>query len=479
MAAALRLVNANATLPELDRFEISLFEKRKFLGGRAASYFDKATNSFVDHCQHVGMNCCTFFKDFCEKTGILQDFATLKSLNFFLPNGKQVNFAAANFLPAPFHLAMSFLALSNFTIRQRISIARTVMKLAKTNVRSDQTAYQWLIDHGQDKSVIHDFWETFLVSALGERIERVSLRAAKKVFVDGFLRNRSGYQVLVPQKPLRELLDSDASIRLEEAGTQIYRDIDHQTIYQNQDGTFELKQRTDETSPPIDRAQLNDTNCFTDCICTLPWYQATSFLGPNLAEKIGLKPEITANLPSPISGIHLWFDREITELSHATFIGKRAHWLFNGTTVSHKTAAKRTQPDEFYYQVVISSDMGSEQARDELTQIILGELRETFPEAQHAKLLRHKFVEEKKAVFSYTSNLDHFRPAQRTAVEHLYLAGDWTNTDWPSTMESAVRSGYFAADELLSDYGLEKTKLPKELSTNWLAGLFLGSLNPS
>ena len=472
MAAALRLANANSNLIALDRFDISIFEKRKFLGGRAASFFDKEAGLFVDHCQHVGMQCCTFFRDFCEQLKISKEFQSLQTLNFFLPNGKKVDFAAAKWLPAPFHLAPSFLAMSNFSLRQRISIANTVLRLAKIDISIDQTAYDWLIENGQEESVIHDFWETFLVSALGERIERVSLRAAKKVFVDGFLRNRNAYHVLIPQKPLRDLLDENACQRLVEAGVNVFRDTDYKSISQTNDKGFQLL-RPQHTPGPIGfDDQVSDAR-FSDCICTLPWFQTSSFLDEELKHKIALETAMTSNPPSPISGIHLWFDRSITELSHATFIGKTSHWLFNGSLFSKSTPKSTAESREFYYQVVISSDMGSELKRDDLTQVILGELKETFPEAKNAKLLRHKFIEEKKAVFSYASNLDQSRPQQRTAVKHFYLAGDWTRTDWPSTMESAVRSGYFAADELLSDYGIQKTRLPSELPTGWLARFFV------
>lgn len=472
LAAAFRLANANSNLRDADRLDISIFEKRKFLGGRAASFFDKEAGLFVDHCQHVGMQCCTFFRDFCEQAGISNEFQTLDKLNFFLPNGKKVDFAASRLLPAPFHLAPAFLALSNFSFRQRISIARTVFQLAKADVSNDPITYDWLIEKGQEESVIHDFWETFLVSALGERIERVSLRAAKKVFVDGFLRNRHAYHVLVPKKPLRELLDENACHRLTEAGVNVVRDTDYESISQINEEGFQL-QRPQQASGSIGfNDQFSDAR-FSDCICTLPWFQTSSFLSKELGQKIALKTAMTSNCPSPISGIHLWFDRPITDLSHATFIGKTSHWLFNGSLFSKSRSKSTSESGEYYYQIVISSDMGSELNRKDLIQVILGELKETFSDSQNAQLLRHKFIEEKKAVFSYTANLDSSRPAQRTAVKNFYLAGDWTNTDWPSTMESAVRSGYFAADELLSNYGIEKTDLPSELPTGWLARRFV------
>jgi zeta-carotene desaturase len=155
----------------------------------------------------------------------------------------------------------------------------------------------------------------------------------------------------------------------------------------------------------------------------------------------GLNLDLSEFTHVPITGIHLWFDRPITQLPHATFLDRTIQWLYNKEGGRH-------------VQVVVSaSSMLNKMSREEVIQLTLKELAEFFPVVKQAKLERAHVVKEMRATFSAKVGLEEKRPLSGTRIANLFLAGDWTKSDWPSTMEGAVRSGYKAAEAVLGSFG--------------------------
>jgi squalene-associated FAD-dependent desaturase len=474
LSAALHLSLANQELESDQQFEIVVRERKRFLGGRAGSYMDSQGEQLIDFCQHVSMGCCTWFQDFCEKGGVDHCFKPVSRLHFFLPQGKPIRFEASSYLPAPFHLALSLVRHRHLSIAERFSIARTLMRLAQYKKDEDIVALEWLLEQGQTDRCIRQFWETFLLSALGERIERVSLIAARKVVVDGFLRNRKGYQVRIPTKSLRQLFDRDVAQNLKRRGIKLERSCPNHRLSISQQGVLMHGENTAE-------------NGFAKVVCAVPWHSLNDLLTPPLSQQLPELAGVNEFRASPITGIHLWFDRPITDLPHAVFVGRTSHWLFNGKLIeqpAHGAVAdgnssqsgSLSNPNQAYYQIVISSDIAAAGPleRESILKKVRAELLDCFPQSAGATLLRSQFVTERKAVFSYTPGLDLIRPKQKTSVDNLYLAGDWTDTGWPSTMEGAVRSGYLAADAVLRDHAISRPELPSELKSSWISKRLFG-----
>jgi zeta-carotene desaturase len=144
---------------------------------------------------------------------------------------------------------------------------------------------------------------------------------------------------------------------------------------------------------------------------------------------------------SPITGIHLWFDRPVTDLPHGTLLDRTIQWFFN------KSEGK-------YIQLVVSASRGLiEMPRTELITLALEDLAQFLPDVRRAKLEKAHVVKEVRATFSAKPGMARLRPAARTHIGNLFLAGDWTSSGWPATMEGAVRSGYIAAEAVASDAG--------------------------
>jgi len=477
---------AAAILAERD-FHVELFEARRFLGGRAGSFIDPTTGELIDHCQHVAMGCCTAFLDFCRRTGVDHLFRRDDVLHFYSPEGTRRDVRAARWLPAPLHLGPSLLKLSYLSMRERLSIARTLLALARWGRDAaappqDEPIGRWLRQRGQSQRAIDRFWSVVLVSALGESVDRASVAAARKVFVDGFLAHRRAHHVYVPQAPLGEIYEQGIACWLQRHGARIHvgSRVDRVAV---------------EGNSVANLSQGPDSRRFDDYVVAVAWPALPRLFDAEALRSLHLAPDSIAG--SPITSIHLWFDRPITQLRHAVLVDRLTQWVFRHHAVENDAKPERGEsqisdaealagpdaatrvpngsvgasPSPHYYQVVISaSDDLEKRTKKSIIAEVLADLRAVFPDASLANLLHHRIVTQPGAVFSYRPGLDDVRPAQQTPIGDLFLAGDWTATGWPSTMESAVRSGYLAAQAILKKHGRSDANvLPPELPRGWLA----------
>lgn len=436
-------------------WQIELFEARRYLGGRAGSFYDVVSNQWVDHCQHVGMACCTNLVDFCQRTGLAADFRRDDVLHFFGPDGKCFRFSASPWLPAPLHLGPSLMRLGYLSLRDRLNIARALWRLARMKIDDAEllTVGDWLRGQKQSAMAIERFWSVVLVSALGEELDRASLTHARKVFVDGFLASRAAYQIDIPQLPLSELYGEALQAWLAANGVTVHLATPVRRI--ESDASRVSAVILDETQVPVDAA-----------VVALPWRRVREVFDESLAARLPEMATIDQIESAPITGVHLWFDREITPLPHAVLVGRLSQWLFN----RGRRAGDEASPAGHYYQVVISASRGlANFPRQELIGQIVGELATIWPAAREARLLHARLVSEQAAVFSVRPGIERLRPSQQTAIANLALAGDWTRTGWPSTMEGAVRSGYLAAEAILRSAGQPERLLVPDLPRGWLA----------
>lgn len=435
---------------------VDLYESRRKLGGRAASFRDPATGELVDHCQHVGMACCTNLVDFCRRTGIADLFRRDRTLHFFGPDGRRYDVGAAPLLPAPLHLLPSLLKLGYLTLGERLGICRAMVKLAQANVADDrETVGDWLRRQGQSPQAVERFWAPVLVSALGETVERASLKYARKVFVDGFLTNRTAYEIDVPTVSLGELYGERLEQHLREQGVTLHLDRAARAIRQDDAGRIVVESSNGTTVRP------------DAVVAAVTWRRAAELIASELRKQIpGGEPWASFD-SAPISGVHLWFDRELTDLPHAVLVGTLAQWVFRRS--SGNSAVSSPQSAVYYYQVVISASYDlADMEKSAVIERVVNELRAAFSAARSATLVRWKIVTEPEAVFSVRPGLDAVRPSQTTPVPGLFLAGDWTATGWPATMEGAVRSGYLAAEGVLQSLVRPESIVVDDLPRSWL-----------
>ncbi|MFM2095746.1 MAG: hydroxysqualene dehydroxylase HpnE [Planctomycetota bacterium] len=444
LAAAVRLVENNIS--------VTLLEARQRLGGRAGSFHDPNTLEEIDHCQHVGLGCCRYLIEFCERTGVSGLIERHRQMHFFGPDGRPYVLQGTRGLPAPLHLAGSLLRAGYLSWSDRVHVIRTLERLAKSTPRDDSLAQpleSWLREQHASEQSLRRFWQVVLVSALGETLDRVSVSAARKVFVDGFLSDRDGYELLIPNVPL-ETLYAQVEAWLVERGATIRRGTSVAHIHIDSGHVHGVELSQPGQTPAAREKLVSDYT-----IVAVPWRRiAPLFTEPldTVADELAAVDQIES---SPISSVHLWFDRPIMDLPHAVLIDQLSQWIFARSGPAEK------QIDSHFYQVVISASRSiADQSREEVVQTVVGELGTIWPAARSARLLHWRLITQPDAVFSCRPGLTQIRPSQATRIPELFLAGDWTRTGWPATLEGAVRSGFLAADELIATTRRPSSLLP-------------------
>jgi squalene-associated FAD-dependent desaturase len=440
---------------------ITLVESRPRLGGRASSFNDPVTGEPVDHCQHVSMACCTNLADFCQRVGLERLFRREPELVFLGLDGSISRLRAGRF-PAPMHLAESFLAARYLSLTEKLRVAYGLARLALSSGQDpDRSMEHWLLRHGQTPGTLERYWAPVLVSALNERLSQMDVGHARKVFLDGFLRNRRGFEIEIPLVPLGELYGARLESWLASRGVEVRLTTGVRRVEVDEEGGVTgVRLRSGETLPA------------DFVVAAVPFDRVGGLLGESM-ERLPTLQGLDALQASPITGVHLWFDRPVCPFEHLVTLGRTIQWVFNHTAIQ----GRRPGDDEGgqYLQIVISASyellgMSRESIRDR----VLEELTAIWPEARQARLLRWWVVTEHGATFSARPGVDQHRPPQRTALDGLFLAGDWTATGWPATMEGAVRSGYLAAEEILVDLGRPERLVQPGLASDWLARWLLG-----
>ena len=488
---------AAAALSARGDLQVTLLESRSRWGGRASSFVDQTTGETIDNCQHVNLGCGTNFQHFCRTIGIERFFHREDALNFVGPDGRISRFAAAS-LPAPLHLFPAFLRLRFLSLMEKRQLARGLRALARTQPESNsnESFLDWLRRHGQSQTVIERFWHVVLVSALSETVDRTDIGHAQKVFVDAFLSNRRGWEVWLPTVPLDELYGEALARWFEARGVEA----------QLQAGVRRVGAAAVESGGMADRAggvQLRSGEQISadQVILAVP----QNLVLPLLPEEWQQHAALAAILQletAPISSVHLWFDRPVTNLRHVTFVGRLSQWLFNRSAIQEggartsgsRSAGGATPPDPpllrggenqseirnpksetFYYQVVISASRDVlTLGQEETIRTVIEELAAVWPKIREARLTHSRLLTEHRAVLSMRPGVDRLRPPQQSPIENLHLAGDWTRTGWPSTMEGAVRSGYLAAESVLRQLGRPEQLVQPDLALAPLSKLLFG-----
>lgn len=442
-----------------DRLDITILEWKRITGGRAGSFIDAVSGERTDYCQHVAMGCCTNLLGLLERCGLMEFVHRYPQLQFLHPDHPHSRFRPSQWLPAPLHLVRAVGSLRYLTSAQKRQLRCGLWRLmrASPSELANQTAVEWLSQNGQHAETIASFWDVILVSALGEHAEHVSMASARKVLIDGFAAARGASDIWVPTCPLSELFGKRLSEAVASGGVTIQCDC--------------AVRRIDGDDSAV--ATIETTRCGVlpadHVIVAVPWYRIERlFRGTRAGSKLPNLDRYGRFPSSPISGLHLWLDRQITDEPHVVMVGTTAQWLFRQPF--------RDTDSGFYYQVVISSSrQATSLPRQQLVETIMQELRVAFPAARDANLIHSRIVTDPQAVFSVRPEVESARPSSSTPLPWLHLAGDWIATGWPSTMEGAVISGRMAASSVIEREGLGMVPIDAGLPRGWLARLLIRS----
>jgi squalene-associated FAD-dependent desaturase len=444
---------------------VRLFEQRPYLGGRATSYV-LPNGEHVDNCQHVTLGCCTNLEDFYRRVGSDGKIKFFDRLVFLDPQG-MTGIMKADFLPAPVHMTGSFLFFAPLAYPDKLSIARALAAILFAGGRP-KDAYAagpismlaWLQRHKQTSTAIERFWRVVLVSALNEELDRTDARFGIDVFWKAFLANRTGYRMGVPSVPLAELYEGCRIAIEKKGGEVILRSPVRSLRFEN--GALK--------AALFDGGREESGDSF---ILALPHDRTAELLSKEIRFANPSLAHLEKFKVSPITGVHFWFDREVTHEPFITLLDTQTQWIFNKTALYGKEDPAAPDKGQYLQLVISASHALVRKSREEIVELCLKEVRQAMPAAREAQLLKATVIKEAAATFSPEPGVDQWRPSQETKTPGLFLAGDWTATGWPATMEGAVRSGYLAAESVLRSVNAPQKFLQPDLPVTGLSRFFV------
>ncbi len=431
----------------------------------------------MDNCQHVTLGCCTNLADFYSRVGASEKIRFYDRLYFADKHGERSIIEAAP-LPPPLHMAPSFLLFRALTLADKSSIANAMLAIARSGGNPPRiegiSMLDWLHRMNQTPGAIERFWRVVLVSALDEELARTDARYGIEVFWKAFLGNSAGYRVGIPTVPLADLYEGCREAIVRQGGEVRLRC-----------GIRELRLLANCFAGVV----LDDgTEIYADtCVSAVPHDVLLDLLPAECTEANTPLEGLRHLKTSPITGVHLWYDRQVMTEPFLTLLDHTTQWVFNKTLLfkrnetDHGTArpseeqAAMAEDSGQYLQLVISASYDLiPRSRQEIIEMCRRELAEVLPLTREAQLRKATVIKEVNATFSPEPGADHWRPGQKIPLANLYLCGDWTSTGWPATMEGAVRSGYLAAEAVLADRGEPRRFLRPDLPFEGLCKFWAG-----
>jgi len=411
MAAAVALDRAG--------FRVELFEAHNRLGGRAGSFLLPGQNEWMDRGQHILLGCCRNLLDFYRRLGVEDRIRFYDEIVFVEPGGRRSVLRAAA-RSGPGRVA-GLLGLRFLGFRDKLGIVRALAAVRRDYRRADLldavSMTDWLRQRRQTPRAVRRFWQPLIVSALNEEPDRASALHGVQVLWLALLASRDGARMGVPAVPLVELYAENHWRRCPNVTLHMGTRVERVSIEGERVGGI-------ETGSVSHRADVY--------ILAVPAEAARS-----LVPQLGLAP-LEA---SPITGIRLVFDRPVQDVPHAALLDRTIQWAF------------RQQQGRAVQIVVSASRSLLPLPREEIVRRAVGELAEFFPAVCRARLEDAHVIKEANATFTPGPGLVSRRPPAVTRFRNLFLAGDWTRTGWPATMEGAVRSGYLAAEAVTASFG--------------------------
>jgi squalene-associated FAD-dependent desaturase len=409
--------------------EVVLLERRSFLGGRAYSFVDRVTGDVVDNGQHLMMGCYHDTLNFLDRIGSKKKLHTQPQTTVaFLEEGGRSSELRFPALPAPWHLLAGIAGLRSIAWRDRLCAMRVGLAARRLNgnqsALSDTTVHQWLSSLGQSDLIQRRLWNPMAVATLNEQPDRASADLFLRVIQDGFLQSRSDSALVISKVGLSDLYVNDAASFIETRGGAIRTGAEVEAIEFNDGAATALSLRGGE------RIRTRTL------IAAIP----PQSLAPLLAERVKSSWTAFSDLQrfenSPIVSINLWYEREVTDLEFVGLLDSRVDWVFNKNKICAKAG-----PRQHLATVISGANTVSTLTKDQLVDLAHSEMQRFFPAARRTALVHSLVVREHAATISHTVGVARMRPPHATPINNFFLAGDWTDTGLPATIESAVRSG--------------------------------------
>lgn len=434
-------------------FRVQLIERRGYLGGRASSYLHPGVNEVIDNCQHALIGAYTNLIAFYTRIGAVGKIHWSPEITMIEPGGRRTILGPSR-LPAPLHGLPRLLSAHAFSPADKLSLARAFAAIMRGQGNDpNESLADWLRRHGQSKGAMERFWRLVIASALNSDLDQIGVKYASMVIRGLFMDSAAAGTMGASTVPLSDLYGGVPKFLNEHGGSLLLNANLEAAAWDDATREWALK-----TSAGIVSADY--------AIFALP-FEGMQKLLPKLPSAEGaaaLTEQMERHTHWPICSVHLWFDRPITELESAVLLDREIHWLYNQSLLQKR-------PGNYIELVISASRSFAALDRQSAIDLALRELAEFFPAMRQAKLVKAALVKEVRATFGVPPGIDAFRPEAKAPWPNAFLAGDWIQTGWPSTMESAARSGHLAAEAVCAIAGESREVLVPDLPPRGLMRL--------
>ena len=414
---------------------VTLVERRNYLGGRAFSFLDPQTGMELDNGQHVFLRCCTEYIDFLTKIGALGQTTLQRRLRVTVADrdGNRGVLSSSRLLPAPLDLLPSLLRYRHLGLTDRLRVIRGMLSIRRTNRERERERLEsmsfrdWLMRRGQNDRTIAALWELITLPILNDTIDAASAYMGIMAFQDSLLAGKGMADLGYSRVGLSTLVSEGARRYVESRGGRLImgRRVSGLNIA---DGRVTGVRLGDET---IDADAV---------ISAVPWDGVERLLAREDADSTLPDVKLPQLEWAPIVGLHIGYDRPVMDEPFLTVLDSPIQWVFNRSLMQESAG-----PDSRLLVSISAAWQEAGMTEEELRGLAEAELRAALPETRGASMTYFRVVKQPQATFRCLPGVQGQRPAQATAIPGLFLAGDWTQTGWPATMESAVRSGALAA----------------------------------
>ena len=430
ITAALALADAGV--------RVTLLEGRPRLGGLAFSF--QRGDLTVDNGQHVYLRCCTAYRWFLDRIEAaalapLQNRLDVPVLDVDKPEGRRLGRLRRDALPVPLHLGRSLATYPHLSLAERARVGRAALALQGLDLADPTLDTQdfgsWLTAHGQSARAVEALWDLVGVATLNAVAGDASLGLAAMVFKTGLLSDPGAADIGWARVPLGELHDRLARKALDSAGVRTEVRTRVTSISTDENGRWSVQ-------------VPGETLTAGAVVLAVPQHEAHDLLPAGALDE----PENLLRIgTAPILNVHVIYDRKVLDKPFFAALGTPVQWVFDRTDASGLRAG----------QYLALSQSAAHEEIDEPVAVLreryLPELERLLPGTRGAEVKDFFVTRERTATFAPAPGVGRLRPGARTKAPGLYLAGAWTATGWPATMESAVRSGVSAADAALAALG--------------------------
>jgi squalene-associated FAD-dependent desaturase len=441
LSAAVRLAKGGA--------RVLVLEARSRLGGRATAFPDRDTGALVDNGQHVLLGCYTHTLAFLDEIGASTHVSAQRALRVTMidPAGKRSRLECPD-LPAPFHLVAGVFdwealgwadRLSVLSMARPLRAAQRALRPGAAGIAASpgETVENWLIRNGQTARLREMLWDPLALAALNQPAAVAAAPPFARVLAEMFGSDPSAARIVLPSRPLHLMYAEPARRYIEQRGGRVLTG---------------MPARIDVANGAVEGITAGDDRWpIRYAVSAVPWHAIGAAIGGERAPVEDVIDRATRMSASPIVSVHLWFDRAVLDEPFVGLPGRTFQWAFDTTSVTRGAPEGHTPASAAGSVSMVSSGAAPVVGwtNETLIETARREIEGALEAARHATVVSATAVREPRATFSLAPGQPP-RPGARTEVDGLLLAGDWTDTGLPATIESAVRSGHAAADVLLS-----------------------------